>query len=316
MNQFYRNMPKFKNHTPQIFQSLQSFFGKFRKSDHSLSTQTMLRIAEKQNVLESSDNLIGALMMRGDLDILAEVLDNNFQHFREIFVLDGTEDWGASKIILEKYPNIHCILHDQDLSPEYNLPPRDGARQVLLDAIQQKYGYDGYIVVLHSDEMFYDYPPSLLAAAMKVYSIEAMAVRNVHFFLHSSMAGSYSYDPEKSVVDQVCFACFPGYPEMRIFKNKPGLYYEKNQHGRVIPHGLENSVQTNFPIRHYLYRSPEQMQSNAADRGTRGWQTYGKEWMGQSDNRFVDCLPGYKFSKFIPKDKIILDGEKCKLEER
>lgn len=273
----------------------------------------MLRY-QKRSCSVNLPNLYGILMMRGDLDVLEEVLKCNSSFFQAIFVLDGTDDWRASERILNKFQNIQGIFRDKDLPKVYQRPPRDGARQVLLEDIQNKYGYDGYIVILHSDEMFFDYPPTLLAQVMAIRNIEAISVKNVHFFLHVSMKDSYTYNPEISVVDQVRYACFPGFPEDRIFKNKPGLYYEIQRHGRVIPCGLANLVRTNFPIRHYLYRYPNQMRNNAADRSGRNWQNYGSDWMSHQTDLFVDCLPGYAFSKYVPPGSRILNGETGELK--
>lgn len=278
-----------------------------------LSIQNMLRIQKKHDV-NKPPNLYGMLMMRGDLDVLEEVLRCNAPYFRAIFVLDGTEQADESKKILDKFPTIESVIHDRDLPEEYNRPPRDGARQVLLEAIQKKFGYDGYIAVLHSDEMFFDYPPSLLVGAMKHFDIDSVSVNNVHFFLHSSIKNQYNYETSKSVVSQIQYASFPGYREMRLFKNKPGLYYHPNEHSRVVPHGLKGSVKTLFPIRHYLYRSPDQMVSGASDRAKRDWQKYGSGWMEKSDERFVDCLEGYAFAKRIPPGSRIINGETGELD--
>ncbi len=278
-----------------------------------LSIKDMLRINKNWSA-DTEPNLYGMLMMRGDLDVLEEVLGCNAPYFRAIFVLDGTENANDSRRILNKFQNIELVIRDQDLPVGYNRPPRDGARQILLEAIQDKYGYDGYIAVLHSDEMFFDYPPTLLVNAMQHYNIELVSVNNVHFFLHSSMRDDFSYEPSKSVVSQIDYACFPGYREFRMFKNKPGLYYQPNEHSRVVPHGLKAAVKTVFPIRHYLYRSPDQMVSNASDRAKRDWQKFGASWLEKTNDCFVDCLEGYAFAKRIPLGLRIVNGETGELE--
>lgn len=254
------------------------------------------------------ENLYGALMMRGDLDILEEVMDCNHRYFRGIFVLDGTDPWQDSKRILDKYPNIDFYIRDEDLGPDYHKPLKDGARQVLLEAIQKKYGTDGYIFNLHSDEMYFDIPPRVLAAHMYRAGADVAVVRNVHFFLHSSMRDTYVYDPDASVVNQVPFACFPGWPEHRVYKNRPQLKYDKNHHSSTVPGGLEKGIVTGYPVRHYIYRSEVQMKQNALDRWQRKWQNYGFEWMKKNESCYVDCLPGYQFTRHIPAGRKILNG--------
>ncbi len=279
-----------------------------------LTVPDLLDIQEKRHS-EQVPNLYGALMMRGDLDILEEVMDCNHHYFQGIFVLDGTTDWQGSKNILNKYSNVELYLRDRDLGPEYEQPPKDGARQALLEAIQEKYGYDGFIVTLHSDEMFYDYPPTLLVGAMERYKIDALSVNNIPFFLHSTMREAYVYVPGKPVVEQVRYASFPGFSEFRIFKNKPGLRYCLNEHSRVIPHGVQSLGKTTFPLRHYLYRSVDQMRASAVDRYKRDWQGYGFNWMQKEPDVFLERLPNFSFAKYIPQCVRILNGESGEIGE-
>lgn len=297
----------------KIFKRLQGKFERFvSRKPNTLSPLDMLKEPHRSK----QANLYGMLMMRGDLDVLEQVLECNSSYFRAIFVLDGTENAEVSRKILEKFANVEKIFYDSELPAEYNRPPRDGARQILLNAIQEKYGYDGYIFILHSDEMFFDYPPTLLATAMARYRFDLASVRNVHFFLHTSMKDGYYYDSDISVVSQIPYACFPGYPEYRCFKNKAGLHYLPNEHSKVHPHGLSHAVSTVFPIRHYLYRTPEQMELSSVDRKSRGWQGYGNDWMEVETERFVDCLPKYKFAKYIPVGARIINGETGEIESK
>lgn len=270
-----------------------------------LSVNNLIEVYEKNAI---DEELYGLMMIKGDLDILKEVIKYNFPYLNGVFVLDGSKNWKESRSILESSGKVECYIRDSDLPKSYRSPLRDGVRQVLLEKIQEKVGHRGYIIILHSDEIYYDMNPKLLIASMKKYQVDAIIIRAVHFFLHSSCKDSYQYNKDISVIKQVKYACFPGYKEFRIFKNRADIYYKIDQHSRVIPLGLRTWALTDFPVRHYLYRSIEQMKNSSFDRSKRSWQSYGYEWMKREDY-FVDCLPGYKFTRYIPENKIILNGK-------
>jgi len=249
------------------------------------------------------------MMMRNDHDILPQVLECNLPHFDAIYVLDGSEDSEGTRAIFSKHADkVRGIYRDSDLPSAYGRPPRDGARQFLLEKIKADIGDEGWVFCLHSDEMFYDLSPKAMVGAAEQYGCDCILVRNVHFFLHSSQEKTYRYDPDAPVFDQIRFASFPGFPELRAFKNGPAIAYEINRHSCVMPDGLARMLQTPFAVRHYLYRDPAQMLTNMKDRFERGWQTYGKRWHDERQSCFLDVLPGYEFSCEVRRDQKIIDG--------
>ncbi len=253
--------------------------------------------------------LIGLLMMRNDHDILPQVLEWNMPYFDAVYVLDGSDDPRVTRLIFSKYADkLGGLYLDSDLPATYARPPRDGARQFLLEKIQQDHSDGDWIFCLHSDEIFLDLHPRLMAIAAEQQRCDCILVRNVHFFLHTSQEGSYRFDSNLAVMQQIRFASFPGFPEYRAFKNGAHLSYEVNRHSQVIPNGLTRQLETPFPLRHYLYRHPEQMLRNMNDRFERNWQGYGKAWYEKEQRCFVDVLPGYKFAREIAPDQKILDG--------
>lgn len=250
-------------------------------------------------------NHYGLLMMRGDLDILREVMSKNSPFFDEIYVLDGTEDHLASSEIIKSFKNVVFYVRDVDLGKQYH-PIGAGARKVLYDELASRHPGDGWVTLLHSDEIFYDANPRVVAEESDALGFDHTIWRNVHFFLHSSEESGYSFDPSRPASDQVTWACFPGWGETRQFKNAKGLFYRQDQVLRVDPYGTSRPRFTSYPIRHYLYRDPDQMRKNNEDRSSRGWQHYGQWMNGRSC--FTDCLPGYEFSKKIGPHQRIKDG--------
>ena len=252
-------------------------------------------------------NHYGLMIAKDDEDILEEVLRRNHAFFDAISVLDGTANNSKTGKIIKSFPNVEYYATDSQLPPEYS-GKRDGIRGFLLEEIQRRHGFEGWITLLHSDEIFLDFNPRDAAEFADSRGCDMVEWKNVPFFLHTSQSGSYSYDPSKSVVDQVTWACFPGWPEMRQFKNKPGIRYNPKQHFRVYPEGLNNCFFTYNAIRHYAYRDPRSMRENAEDRVSRSWQSYG-EWMNASSDVFVDILPGgfYKVAKDV-RESVIRNG--------
>jgi len=250
----------------------------------------------------------GLLIFRGDLDILDEVLRHNHAFFDEIYVLDGSEDAVMSSAIVRKYENVVFYTTDSKLPPEYRHPPRDGVlRRFLLSEIQARHSGEGWVTLLHSDEIFYDKDPRLVAEEADAKGFDGVVWKNIPFFLHTSQEGSYQYDQQKSVIEQVVWAALPGWPEVRQFKNKAGIAFSQNRHMCTAPDRINNFMRTEYPLRHYPYRDQIQMVRNAKDRISRGWQNYGG-WMATSRSVFVDVLPKYSSSKKIEPGKIIVNG--------
>lgn len=249
----------------------------------------------------------GLLMFRDDQDILAEVLEHNHRFFDGIFVLDGTEDNTATAAVVRRFSNIEFYMKDADLPPEYH-PPRCGARQALLQEIQKQHGHEGWITVLHSDEIFIDADPREVAERADAEGCDHIIWANVPFFLHTSQEAQYKYDPVRSVVEQVTWAALPGFPENRQFKNLPGLRYDVRKHLQTIPSGASKKRPPRNPaLRHYLYRSPEQMLANARDRIARGWQDYGR-WMIERGSCFIDALPGFPIARQLKSGEQLEGG--------
>lgn len=245
----------------------------------------------------------GLLMFRGDEDVLGEVLERNHKFFDGIFALDGTDDTTATASIIKRFPNVEFYMRDADLPPKFH-PPRCGARQALLEEIQKRHGHEGWITVLHSDEIFLDADPREVAERADSDGYDHIVWANVPFFLHTSQEADYKYDPSRSVIDQITWAALPGWAEYRQFKNLPGLWYNVRKHLQSHPNGLPGRcLRSKLPIRHYLYRSPEQMLANARDRISRGWQDYGR-WMIDRGSCFIDALP------LFPRARHLAPGEK------
>ncbi|OGI05964.1 MAG: hypothetical protein A2Y40_04250 [Candidatus Margulisbacteria bacterium GWF2_35_9] len=197
-------------------------------------------------------NNIGLMMTYNEEDIIEEVMEANKKYFDVILVLDGSTD--KTPEIIRSYNNVKYFLNEQDIFPKRKI--YDGARQFLLEKAQELYGYEGWFTLLHGDEIMVDNPNDIIQRADQK-GVERVNWHALNFFLHRSQKDSY--DPNKPIQEQVIYFQ-PGGIEIRQFKNKKGIYYNLNQMGNVVPHGVKQSTLLDYPIfKHYVHRSLKQV---------------------------------------------------------
>lgn len=197
---------------------------------------------------------IGLMMTYNEDDVLDECLTHLKQFFDCILVLDGSTD--RTEEILRSHAHVRYILKEDQIFPKRRI--RDGCRQFLLEKAQEMYGTEGWFTLLHADEFFVDDPNEIAARASRVKA-EKVNWHMLTFFLHESERGQI-WDPNRSIREQRLFYSLGGL-EIRQFRNKPGIYYDLNQHSDVLPKGIGWKPLLDFPvIAHYANRSPEQMQ--------------------------------------------------------
>lgn len=208
--------------------------------------------------------LTGLMMIRNENDILEEVLSEHVKFCDHIFVLDGTtEDPDKAREICLSFKNI-TYFRDEDLPADYPRPVRDGCRQFLLDRIREKYGHEGWVAVLHGDEIFVDDPRLIIKKYHGLF--DALTLDCLLYFIHKEQE-PFKLDPSKSVQEQIFWHAGPGWPEARLFKNKKGSNYKSpSTHGKVIPEGLFINYKTTYKIKHYTYRDLEHQIKRAEDR--------------------------------------------------
>ncbi len=237
---------------------------------------------------------IGLLMTCNEEDCIEEVMNEHTKYFDKILVLDGSSD--HTEEIIRSYPQVKYFLKDKDIIDK--LPGgrvRDGARQFLLQKAQEMYGYDGWFTLLHGDEIFYDDPIKMAEVAERE-GAERINWYAINFFLHTSDKGK-DLEAVRSVQERVAWYC-PGFLEIRSFKNKKGIYYDLDRHGKVVPEGVSWKISRHFPIyKHYPYRSVKQifLKKKLCETSTFNLTT----WMNIKaiDDCFQEILPNYKVAR-------------------
>lgn len=197
---------------------------------------------------------IGIMMTRNEADVIDEVMTELKKYFTQILVLDGSSD-GTDEII-RSYDNVKYFIKDSELPYEGRV--KDGARQFLLSKAQEMFGYDGWFTILHGDEIFYDNPNKIIELA-ESQKAERVNWQPMNFYLHESDKHRDLLSI-KSVQERVLWYSPAQFLEIRQFKNKKGIFYNKNRHSVVVPDGVGVLPLLYFPIyKHYPCRSPLQM---------------------------------------------------------
>jgi len=236
---------------------------------------------------------IGLLMTCNEDDCIEEVMNEHTKYFDKILVLDGSTD--KTEEIVRSYDAVKYFLKDKDIIDK--LPNRkfeDGARQFLLEKAQEMYGYDGWITLLHGDEIWYDNPLKMAEAAEKA-RVEKVVWYAMNFFLHTSDMGK-DLDSIKSVQERVTWYC-PGFLEVRQYKNKKGIYYNLGRRGKTLAEGIGWMTYYNYPVyKHYPFRSVQQILKKRRQHDqTKFSDTYHQ--FEEEKNCFQEILPGFKVAR-------------------
>jgi len=236
---------------------------------------------------------IGLMITRDEEDVIEEVMEVNRKYFDKVFVLDGSSD--RTEEIIRSYDCVKYFLKDEEILDK--LPNRkfeDGARQFLLQKAQEMYPVEGWFTLLHGDEIWHDDPNWVAEEAEKARA-EKVNWYVMNFFLHTSDKGR-DLEAIKSVQKRVLWYC-PGYIEIRMFRNKSGIYYELGQRNKVIPRGIGWQIYKKFPVyKHYPFRSVSQIMKKKKSHQQTGFN-YTYEKFADVDSCFVDILPDYKIAR-------------------
>ena len=210
--------------------------------------------------------MIGLMLSKSDRDVIEEVMTEYCKQFDTIFCIEASDD--DSIDVIRSFDKVEYVAHEKELGISGTLL-KDGIRQLLLSRIQDKYGYDGWIFPIHSDEIYHGKLENLIECGISENS-NVLNTLIAHFVIRE---GDTEYSEGDSVQDALRYY-FIGQCEIAGYKNNPGLYYNFFEHMRVLPHGIRPVVTCSRVIirKHYNMRTPEQLFSRIADRVTTGWQ--------------------------------------------
>ncbi|MDI6788133.1 MAG: glycosyltransferase family 2 protein, partial [Planctomycetota bacterium] len=212
---------------------------------------------------------IGMLLTRNEDDIITEVMTEYEKQFDVIFALDNSDD--NTFEIIKSFKNVVWAKTEKELGISATFL-KDGIRQIVLSAIQDRYGYDGWIFPIHGDEIYHGSIAELLETTENKYMMVNCLI--AHFVIHESEKDSIHTEDQSLSIQERRKWYFMGQCEHCGFKNQKGLYYNFFEHMRVYPHGIYPQMVANRVIirKHYNLRSPKQTIQRVKDRLERGYQ--------------------------------------------
>lgn len=183
--------------------------------------------------------VIALLVHKAEDDILPESLAANARFFDDIYTLNGDPD---------ATPDDHQFTDASLPRPPFPENTVDGYRQALLEQAVKDHGHGHLYVLLHADEMWTIDPRKVAAAH---------PFADGFVFRMPLCFNPGEWDNERSPIAQMTACLRPGYPEFRVFRERPGVHFIPSQHFIVKPQGLTKIIDIADEVRHYPFRSAE-----------------------------------------------------------
>jgi len=236
---------------------------------------------------------LGIMVMRDEEDILEEYLHKATGWCDRILVMDGTED-DTGEDICSRFPEVVFYGRDRDHSG----PTRDYIRGHLWEMAKQICPDKEWACILHPDEFPSINPLELLGHVSTTYpDLDAIMIKNVHYFPHISQAGCWSWTPGNPIEPEMRWCMWPGHDEFRYVKFDLTASYDAT-HGAVIPRRVYRTFfpdAEGFHHKHFTFRSVDQVRRRAASRVVSGWQTQMYDGLLDAETIFFHDL-GHLFS--------------------
>lgn len=214
---------------------------------------------------------LGIMLMRDEGDVLEEYLGRAAHWCDRILVIDGSDDDGGEEVCY-RFPEVAFYGRDRDFPGR----PGDHLRGHLWEMAKSICPGKEWACILHPDEFPSLHPLDVLAfAGSAMPNANALIVRNVNYFPHTSQAGCWSWRPGTPIESHMRWSMWPGHDEFRYVRFDPAASYDP-VHGIVVPNKVYTTFNVNpeyFHHKHFSIRSPEQMRRRAETRLSSGWAT-------------------------------------------
>lgn len=229
-----------------------------------------------------SGPIIGLMVTKDENDFLPRVIYRMFPYCDSVYALAGDDQ--AEHMLLQA--RVNACLRDKDVGAS---PFKDFHRQRLIELAQKDFpprdNGNGWFIILHGDEIWHDDP---VAYALFTEHLPQGYGEPGWDTVVCDMAQSYLTRRKADMV------CFPACREERMFRNVPGLHYERGQNGIVRPLGISGRHFTQYRpvVRHFTYRNPEQAWRMAWDSHTfRRARQSSHDWILEHNTCYTDYSP-------------------------
>ncbi len=226
--------------------------------------------------------------MKDENDILHEYLTHATKYFDPIYVLDGTEDSEEGREICSQFPEVVFYEKDKNVIEGKSTC---AIRGFLWEKIKNEVVGKKWVCTLHPDEFFESNPLEMLDMVdTQAPNANSICIRSLHFFLHTSQKEGWKFEKGDLIEPLQKWHMAPGMTEFRFFKFDKNFSYA-NEHWQCIPFNAQSpSVNVDFRIKQFSFRTPEQAMKRATSRSESGWQPYDYVVIRESGDVFVDTL--------------------------
>ncbi len=224
----------------------------------------------------SARPIVGLMMSRNEVDIIAEVLESWRRFDVPIIALDDSED--GTYDVLRASSHV-TVLRQRERYPQAERGPLDWMYQTLLEEKRKRFGVDTWVMLALADELWLHHPRKI-AAAMAVEGAQTLRCRMCNHLLHPEDRTRWDFDrqvwrPEAQA--RPLRERMPWYTaewfEHRGFLDHDTLSYKPRTRSGMLPMPKPEPEFSRWPlIAHHSIRSPVQAIARAQDRVERDYQ--------------------------------------------
>ncbi|WP_315786679.1 glycosyltransferase family 2 protein [Fischerella sp. JS2] len=246
-------------------------------------------------------------MVKNESDIIAQTLKSAVRWSDFIYVYDnGSTDGTWEKVIELAKDYKQIIPYKQD-----NQPFADSLRSEPFNYYRAKSVQGDWWCKLDADEIYIDNPRVFLSKIPKKYEV-VWAASFEYYFTDKDLA-LYEQNPslyaDDVPVEEKCRYYINNWSEPRFFRYKESLVWEKSlaKNEAPMPSGSGESYNKRIRLKHFQYRSPQQIQKRIdtrieAMKNGSFLHEKQKNWKGKIENCIDIDVKNFSYDKdYIPQ---------------
>lgn len=208
----------------------------------------------------------GIMLIKDEVDVIGETLDAAQRWCDSIYVFDNGSTDGTWEYVLREAERSDRLIPFKHEAAPFSDSLRGEVFRHFLDRAEP----GDWWCILDSDEFYIDDPRELLAQVPERYG-EVWSSSFQYYFTDADLE-TYEADPErflaKRVEDRIRYY-LNNWSESRFIRHHRGLVWPPDREGHAgynRPLGIGATFPRRIRLKHYQYRSPEQMEARLRSR--------------------------------------------------